>query len=178
MIYTKMIAFNLQSMVYLKAHHPAMTTPIIKPLTMQERSRRSALAGEFMGIYQMLDNLMNNKETNIITKHIERIMHKKNKTINAMADISKERTQYPTDFIDNMPVQVSMPDLYQYAYKVRSIDNLISITNHQLHGTQLHNTFFSNHSKVIGQDGKICLPVDSPKIKPDQDIEYLMITTI
>ena len=197
MVYAKMIAFNLQSMVQLKAHHPAINTSVIPPLTPQERSLKSASVGEFMTAYASFENLSHQKG-NALDATMTSLLYKKNKTINAMADGHAEQIrvselsdtefvahinhhtpqptkQDPTNFIGHTLAQIGTPDLYQYTYKVRSIDNLINITNHQLHGTPLHNVFFDDNSKILTQDDKICLPINSPNIEPDADMECLII---
>lgn len=194
MIYTNMIAEQIQTIVLYYSHNPTIK-PTLAPLTADELSLKSAVAGEFMGAYHLFNHLQNDVNMTLL--------YKKNKSINDMADTFTEQIQIgdlsapefatyynnyepkkrkidPTNFIGKTLTDIGEQDYRSYIAKVKSLDNLITIANHHINGTPLNNVFAPTLTGSVIEKTHICLqnPVSNDRVatetkKRDEKFECL-----
>lgn len=187
MIYTNMVANQIQTIVLYHSHNPVLNTTI-PVLTQDELSFRTAFINEFMVEFEIFNALQ--KEIN----HLEhKLFYKHNKTLNDTADgyakniaISElsapkfanyyanyqpEKPKHDfTNFIGKTLSNIG-PDDYRFDIsKLKSIDNLISIANHRMNGTPLANVFAPTLTGIITEKDHIC--IQNP-ISHDEQAEEL-----
>lgn len=179
MIYGTLVANQLQAMTLLKSHAPNITTPIIASLTVSELSLKPAFLSEFMMSYGVYDEF--DKGHNLLGQLQLTLLYNKHKTINQSA-ITHQRaieegdlpapqfahlmshalpTQPKIDwlnYIGSTLLGVAVADFHHYTARIKSLDNIINIANHQLNGTPLVNVFAPALTTVQTQNRHICLP--------------------
>lgn len=196
MIFTNMMARQLQGMVFLKQKYPNIKTPIITPLNDKELSLKDPILYEFMVSHRLYDDLAFS-DFGLIDKIKMTLMYDKTDTINQSAEyhhhvIEIDKLSAPNfanhiinhtdtqpkinwkNYVGSVLANTTKPDYVIYSYRLKSLDNLINIANHQLNGTPLTNVFSPVVNDVIKDDQKICLssPMTGKKLQ-DTEMECL-----
>lgn len=188
MIYGTLVVNQLQAMTLLKSHDPSISSPIIAPLTASELSLKPAFLAEFMMSYGMYDGF--DKGHTLFERLQMTLLYNKHKTINQSAMTHQRaieegelpasqfahlmNTSSPTqlkidwfNYIGSTLLGVAVPDFHHYIARIKSLDNIINITNHRLNGTPLVNVFAPTLTTVETQTRYICLP--KPKSEHDNE---------